>query len=57
MVKAGTGSGLIQGPRHGLDGGMNLGEGRYLGMGQDGNGFGDGPRAGAWARFRAVTAL
>ena len=36
MVKAGTGSGPIEGPGHGLDLGMNLGEGRKLSMGQDG---------------------
>ena len=38
MVRAKTGSGLIQGPGHGLDRGMNLGEGRNLSMGQDGDG-------------------
>ena len=42
MVRAGTGSGLIQEPGQGLDRGMSLGEGRNLSMGQDGDGFVDG---------------
>ena len=41
MVRAGTPSGLIQGPGHGLDLGMNLGEGRNLSMGQDKDEAGD----------------
>ena len=40
MIRAGTGSDLIQGPRHGLDRGMNLGEGRNLNRSQDGEGDG-----------------
>ena len=46
MVRAGTGSGLIHGPGHGLDLGMNLGDGRNLSMGQDDDGFGDWTVAG-----------
>ena len=41
VVNAGTGSGLIQGPGHGLDRVMNLGGGRNLSKGQDGGGAGD----------------
>ena len=41
MVRARTGWGLIQGPGHELDRGMNLGEGWNLSMGQDSDGFGD----------------
>ena len=40
MVRAGTGSGLIQGPGNGPDRGMNLREGQNLRMGQDGDGAG-----------------
>ena len=36
MVRAGTGSALIQGRGHLLDREMSLGEGRNLSMGQDG---------------------
>ena len=38
MVRAGTGSDLIEEPGHGLGREMNLGECRNLGMGQDGDG-------------------
>ena len=40
MVRVRTGLGLVQVPGHELDRGMNLGEGRNLSMGQDGDGAG-----------------
>ena len=40
MVSARTGSGLIQGPGHELDRGMNLVERRNLSMDQGGDGVG-----------------
>ena len=46
MVRARTGSGLIQGPGHGLDREMNLCESRNPSMGQDDDGFGDGTVSG-----------
>ena len=53
MVRAGTGSDIVQGPGYGLGEvrEMNLDEGRNLSMSQDGDG------TGVLSRIRAVTRL